>query len=280
MTYNDLLLHLNEICSDSPESEAAELARVFSGKSREWCILNRTLTLNNSGLLEDALDKRRDGVPLQYITGEAWFFGNCFHVSPDCLIPQPDTEHLVDLALKHAGPGSQILDLCTGSGCIAISLLNANPRVHAVAVDISAAALEVAKKNAALHRCTERIRFENTDVFSDSVTAMIQHSHIIVSNPPYINTDVIPTLSAEVRSEPLLALDGGSDGLRFYRHFILNLTKHMRNDAVMLLEIGYDQSEPVAELCKNVGLTLKLHRDFGGNIRVAEITRGNPSQQK
>lgn len=277
MTYTDLISHLTELGASSPESEAAELTRVFSGKSREWCILNRTAELPNSSLIENALDKRRQGTPLQYIIGEAWFFGNRFLVTPDCLIPQPDTEHLVDLALKHAKGQCTVLDLCTGSGCVAISILKENPQACAVAVDISVPALEVAEKNASLHSCTDRIRLRQLDVFGDSTADLIRSADVIVSNPPYINSDVIPTLSSEVRCEPTLALDGGSDGLRFYRHFILTLTNHMKDGAVMLLEIGYDQSEPITNLCRSAGLTLKLHRDFGGNLRVAEITHVKPT---
>ncbi len=269
MTYLSLIKAFTELGSSAPSHEAAELICALTGKSREWCILNKDEELPKS--VDDALQKRISGIPLQYITGEAWFFGNRFKVSPDCLIPQPDTEHLVMLALKYVNNSSDILDLCTGSGCIAISILKENTTAKAQAVDISIAALDIAKTNAELHGVTDRIQFLHTDVLNTDLQTLCAEAGIIVSNPPYINTDVIPTLSAEVQHEPTIALDGGADGMIFYRHFLGELAKYMRPDAVMLLEIGYDQASRIDELCQKHNLTCQFHKDFGGNIRVAEI---------
>ncbi len=269
MTYLSLIKAFTELYSAAPSHEAAELICALTGKSREWCILNKEQELPES--IDDAMQKRAAGLPLQYITGEAWFYGNRFKVSPDCLIPQPDTEHLVMLALKYAKNSSSILDLCTGSGCIAISMLKENTTTKAWAADISSAALDIAKKNAELHGVTDRIQFLHTDVLNTDLQSLCAEADIIVSNPPYINTDVIPTLSAEVQHEPTIALDGGADGMIFYRHFLGELAKYMRSDAVMLLEIGYDQASRIAELCQEHDLTCQFHKDFGGNTRVAEI---------
>lgn len=271
MTYLTLTQELEKLGASSPSLEAAELIRFYYGKSREWCLMNPREALPDA--VTDALSKRALGVPLQYILGEAWFYGYRFKVTPDCLIPQPDTEHTVALALSYAGESSELLDLCTGSGCIPIAVLNENSTVSATAVDISAPALNIARENAAAHKVSDRISFIEADVLNDSIDALIRDADIITSNPPYINTDVIPTLSVEVRHEPVIALDGGADGMIFYRHFILNLAKYMKNSAVMLLEIGYDQSERITELCRSAELSCKLHRDFGGNIRVAEIRK-------
>ncbi|MBQ8248916.1 MAG: peptide chain release factor N(5)-glutamine methyltransferase [Clostridia bacterium] len=276
MTYLHLVKRLTDIGSDAPSHEAAEIIRVISGKSREWCLANRDTELPPS--VSDALAKREQGIPLQYILGEAWFYGNRFSVSPDCLIPQPDTEHCVAIALSNLNNGS-LLDLCTGSGCIAISILKENTTAHGVAVDISAAALELAKRNSIDNGTDDRLSFIETDVLSDNIITLVSDADVIVSNPPYINTDVIDTLSTEVQHEPRIALDGGVDGMIFYSHFIKNLTKHMKPSAVMILEIGYDQAERITELCNNENLTCRLHRDFGGNIRVAEI-RVNPSRSE
>lgn len=273
MNYSDLIKQLTTLGASSPSYEATELARVVCGVSREWCILNKDADLPFSFKLADALSRRRSGVPLQYILGEAWFYGNRFIVSDSCLIPQPDTEHLVDLSLKHLKPGSVFADLCTGSGCIAISLLIERNDITAVAADISAPALAVAEQNAALHKVSERISFVRCDVMTGDVLPLITEADVIVSNPPYINTDVIPTLSKEVLHEPALALDGGDDGLVFYRRLINQLSPHIRPDSVMLLEIGYDQQEQIADLCRKVGLFYNFHRDFGGNVRVCEIHR-------
>lgn len=269
MTYLSLIKAFTELGSFAPSHEAAELIFALTGKSREWCILNKDDELPDS--IDAAMQKRTAGIPLQYITGEAWFYGNRFKVSPDCLIPQPDTEHLVMLAMKYAKNSSGILDLCTGSGCIAISMLKENVTVKAWAIDISDAALDIARENAKLHDVTDRVQFLHADVLNTDIGKLCAEADIIVSNPPYINTDVIPTLSAEVQHEPTIALDGGADGMVFYRHFLNVLAKHMRPDAVMLLEIGYDQASRIAELCEKHDLFCRFHKDFGGNTRVAEI---------
>ncbi len=270
MTYLDLLKRLTDIGADAPSHEAAEMIRVLAGKPREWCLANRNTSLPDT--IDKGLALRAQGIPLQYVLGEAWFYGNRFFVSPDCLIPQPDTEHCVSIALSCLKKGDHILDLCTGSGCIAISILKENTSVCGTAVDISAPALEIVHRNALENGVYDRLTLLKSDVLSDDISALIAASDVIVSNPPYINTNVIPTLSKEVRHEPSLALDGGADGMDFYRHFIKALAKHMKLSAVMILEIGYDQSERISQLCQAEGLTCRFHRDFGGNIRVAEIS--------
>ena len=270
MTYLDLLKHLTDIGADAPSHEAAEMIRVLCDKSREWCLTNRTAELPQA--IDSALEMRAQGIPIQYVLGEAWFYGNRFIVSHDCLIPQPDTEHCVSLALSHLKNGDTLLDLCTGSGCIAISILKENTSVRGTAVDISAPALEIAQRNALENGVADRLTLLKSDVLSDNISKLIASADVIVSNPPYINTNAIPTLSKEVQCEPLLALDGGADGMDFYRHFIKNLTKHMKPSAVMILEIGYDQSDRILALCQIEGLVCRLHRDFGDNIRVAEIS--------
>lgn len=271
MTYLELIARLTDCSADAPAHEAAELIRVFAGKSREWCLLHPNDDLGD--IFDTALKKRADGIPLQYIVGEAWFWGNRFEVSPDCLIPQPDTEHCVSLALKHLQDGAHLLDICTGSGCIAISILKEKITCTATALDISEAALVLAKRNAELNGVRDRLNLLTLDALTDNILPHVKAADVIVSNPPYINTDIIETLSAEVRHEPRIALDGGEDGMIFYRHFINNLAPGMKDNAVMILEIGYDQGERILALCENASLTCQLHRDFGGNVRVAVIRR-------
>ncbi len=271
MTYQALIKRLRDCGAALPDHEAAELVLAIDGKDRQWCLLNPGVPLSSE--IGSALKKRESGIPLQYILGEAWFFGNRFIVSPDCLIPQPDTEHLVDKALGCLQKGGRILDLCTGSGCIAISILKETSDSTAAAVDISAPALELAKSNAHLNGVFERIDFIETDVLTDDLSELVSAADVIVSNPPYINTDVIPTLSAEVRHEPRIALDGGEDGMTFYRRFIKVIPQYMKSSAKMFLEIGYDQGEKITELCREAGIPCRLHKDFGGNVRVAEISR-------
>ena len=269
MTYIELKKRLIVLGADDPGGEAAALI----GKPREWCLCNPSAPLPD--FIEERLRQRESGEPLQYILGEAWFYGYPFKVSPACLIPQPDTEVAVELAIRHAEYGMHILDLCTGSGCIALSILKENKSLTADAVDISADALAIAQENAHMLGVDERVRFYRADVFSDPrIPLLISAAHLILSNPPYINTDVIPTLSEEVQREPHIALDGGTDGMDFYRHFVRGLAPHMKPDARMILEIGYDQGERMEALCREAGFVCTLHRDFGGNVRVAEIARG------
>ena len=236
MTYIELTNSLKDIGACAPSHEASEIIRVRFGKTREWCLANRFAELPPE--IESLLELRKDGMPLQYILGEAWFYGYRFVVNPNCLIPQPDTEHTVALALKYLPSHGKLLDLCTGSGCIPIAVLNENSTVSACAIEISKGAIEVAKQNAVLHNVTERLNIVNADVLNNDITSFIAESDVITSNPPYINTDIIDTLTDEVKHEPHIALDGGTDGMVFYRFFIQKLSMYMKSDAVMILEIG------------------------------------------
>ncbi|MCI8387997.1 MAG: peptide chain release factor N(5)-glutamine methyltransferase [Clostridiales bacterium] len=271
MTYNSLVQLLTECGSTSPSNEAAELITHFNGKPRDWCLLNREQKLPPE--IEMAAKKRLSGTPLQYITGRAYFYGDKYFINSDVLIPQPDTEHIVEAALKYLTPGSNILDLCTGSGCIIISILK---RVLAsgTAVEISTPALQVALRNAEIHKTGTRLSFLKADVLdSPLIPDLVSKADVITSNPPYINTDVIPTLSPEVQNEPRLALDGGSDGMKFYNRFILDYAKLMKPSAKMILEIGYDQSDRISALCDKANVNCEFIRDFGGNLRVAVISK-------
>ena len=250
-------------------SDAAELICSLTGKSREWLMLNRDFELPESVAI--AARKVSDGTPLQYITGKTYFYGDRYFVTPDVLIPQPDTEHVVEAALGLLEPGKTLIDLCTGSGCIAISILKRR-LIKAEAIDISAPALEVARKNADLHKVLGRLKLTQLNVLTEDLTPFFESADVITSNPPYINTDLIPTLPPDVRSEPHTALDGGSDGMDFYRRF-MSFTKFMKPTAALILEIGYDQAERLTALADNFSLNTKIIRDFGGNDRVAIITK-------
>lgn len=268
MTYSELIRRINAHGSANPTSDAAAL----TGLTREQLLLNRDASVTAEA--EMRLHRLESGEPLQYILGEAWFYGFRFKVSPDCLIPQPDTEHAVYHTLRHLTSGDHLLDLCTGSGCIAISILKENQHVTASAIDISPDALRLADVNAHLHSVADRLTLMTGDVLIDPrIPDLIRCADVIVSNPPYINTDVIATLSPEVQREPHIALDGGTDGMDFYRRFILDYVPLMKDDSVMILEIGYDQAERIRALCQFIGASCTIHRDFGGNDRVAEISR-------
>ncbi len=217
------------------------------------------------------VSKRSEHIPLQHILGYTEFMGLRFEVNGDVLIPRQDTETLVEEALQHVHDGMRILDLCTGSGCILISLLNYSNDCTGVGSDISDAALAVARRNAEnilSGRTADGIRYEF--VRSDLFENIEGRFDIIVSNPPYIRTDVIDTLAPEVKDhDPMIALDGGEGGITFYERIVGKLDDHLLPGGCVLFEIGYDQGEAVSALLKDKGyLDVKVIKDYSGNDRV------------
>lgn len=223
------------------------------------------------------IQKREQRIPLQYILGRQEFMGMEFYVNKDVLIPRQDTEILVEEAMKHLHDGMHILDVCTGSGCILISLLHYSNDCQGVGIDISEAALAVAKENAARllednkeeHMGNQqKISFWEGDLF-DALPEMNKFD-IIVSNPPYIETKVLETLEPEVsHHEPLFALDGKEDGLYFYRRIVENASKYLHRDGMLFFEIGYNQAEPVTQLMKDKGfIEVNVKKDYAGLDRV------------
>ncbi len=210
------------------------------------------------------LKKRGEHIPLQYITGEQEFMGLTFHVNSHVLIPRQDTETLVEEALKLAKPGMKIMDMCTGSGCILISILKNVKDTSGCGFDISKQAINVAKENAKLNEVVAD--FEKSDLF-EHVT---ERYDMIVSNPPYIKTEEIVKLMPEVSEfEPVQALDGKEDGLFFYRKIIKECRDYLNPGGYVLFEIGYDQGEDVSEMMKYAGfLNVHVVKDLARNDRV------------
>lgn len=213
---------------------------------------------------EAALKKRAEHIPLQHITGEQEFMGLPFLVNADVLIPRQDTEILVEEALKKAKPGMRVLDLCTGSGCIIVSLLKIRSHLLGVASDLSAAALCVAKKNAGRNGVSPV--FVQGDLF-EPVKGTFD---LIVSNPPYIPTAEIEKLMPEVREhEPLLALDGKEDGLVFYKRIIEEGYPYLKPGGFLMFEIGCDQGKEVSARMEQAGYqNVKTVKDLAGLDRV------------
>lgn len=219
------------------------------------------------------IEKRASRIPLQHITGEQEFMGLCFKVNQHTLIPRQDTEILVEEALHRLGDGMRILDMCTGSGCILLSLLKYSNECEGIGIDISEKALAVARENA------ERLQldavFLEGDLFSPLEGFVSERTtdrlfDMIVSNPPYIETAVIKTLMPEVRDhEPAAALDGREDGLYFYRRIIAQAPLHMRKGAHLLFEIGCGQGDMVMSLMREAGFEqVGLFQDYAGLNRV------------
>lgn len=221
---------------------------------------------NESAYLE-LIGKRAERIPVAYILGNAEFMGIEFDVTGDVLIPNQDTETLAEETLRYLHDGMNILDLCTGSGCIALSLLKYSNDTRATGTDMSDKALEVASHNAKKLGFEDRFSAVKADIFpEDSETKY----DIIVSNPPYIPTAVIDSLEPEVKTfEPYMALDGSDDGLAFYRRIAPGAKEYLYKSGYLLLEIGYDQGEAVKSLMEENGYKdVQVIKDLGGNDRV------------
>lgn len=275
--------------------------------SKEKLILKYKDEINNKKVEEfrKLLKKLENGIPIQYIINNQEFMGLNFYVDEDVLIPQPDTEVLVEEVIKYCNElrnnepkdketnkdykeniekepiinkedkninkkTIKILDLCTGSGIIGISIYKYLENVEIYASDISQKALNIAEKNTNLNNA--KINFINSDMFEN---IHIKDFDIIVSNPPYIESKVIKSLSKEVQNEPKLALDGGEDGLKFYRSILENANDYLRKNGAIFLEIGYDQKEKIEEILKSYKIykETKCIKDFGGNNRVIIIKK-------
>ncbi len=219
---------------------------------------------SDSPALAEAAERRLTREPLAYILGEAPFWRQTYRIGPGCLIPRTDTETLVEQAIALLPLGAHFADLCTGSGCIAVSVLCDRPDTAALGADISAAALAFAAKNASRYRVGERLTLWQSDLLQEEPYGIFD---AILANPPYIAAPVLRTLAPEVRREPREALDGGEDGLLFYRRF-LSFRHCLTPDGFFLFECGFDQREALAALAADAGLTFTPHFDCGGNFRV------------
>lgn len=243
---------------------------------------DRQVTPEEENFYRGLLRRRAERIPLQQLVGTQDFMGLEFTVNEKVLIPRQDTEILVEEALRRLHDGMRVLDLCTGSGCILISLLYYTNNCSGVGIDLSAEALEVATENAVRllgeHVLTndcegeKRICFLQSDLF-EKVEGMFD---MIVSNPPYIRTSVIDTLMPEVREhEPRQALDGGGDGLLFYREILRSCGNYLKKGGMLFFEVGYDQGEAVRGLMEQAGfLEVCVVKDYGGMDRVVCGTLG------
>lgn len=211
------------------------------------------------------IQRRAVHEPLQHIIGEQEFMGLTFEVNKHVLIPRQDTETLVEEVMRYLHDGMKLLDMCTGSGCILLSLMKYSNRCTGTGADISAEALAVAGRNA-IRLETGNVRFIQSDLF-ENISGRFD---IIVSNPPYIRTKVIPELMEEVRDyEPVEALDGREDGLFFYDEIIAKAPEYLTGGGYLFFETGWDQAKAVAEKMENAGFKgVSVVRDLAGHDRV------------
>mgnify|MGYP000572298765 FL=1 len=247
---------------------------VFSIDANQY-LLNQSMPLSEEEEKKvnsyfEAIQKRSEKIPLQYITGEQNFCGLDFYVNENVLIPRLDTEVLVEKILEYEEPGQRVMDMCTGSGCIAITLQKLGG-FQVMAVDISEEALTLARKNA--QRNQAQVTFFQSNMFEQlSNTSKVD---VIVSNPPYIESKVVDELDDEVKKyEPRLALDGMEDGLHFYRILARECKRFLNEGGRLYVEIGFDQAEAVKEIFGAQGfLDIQVYKDLAGLDRVVAMHR-------
>ena len=225
---------------------------------------------DNAGKMRAAEERLAAHEPIAYILGETVFYDETYKVTPDVLIPRPDTERAVDHILKCLPEGGRLLDLCTGSGCIAISSLCHSKNTTALLVDVSEKALALARENAERNGVADRCSFLCADLFAKPDLG--GPFDVIASNPPYVQRSVVPTLEEECQREPYIAFDGGEDGGDFYRLFLDLCPSYLKKGGKMICEIGYDQKEMIENMAKNAGFCVTVYKDYGGNDRVAVLT--------
>lgn len=247
------------------------------GKDRTYLIINFSEQLTSEALekYQALINRRTTGEPLQYITGRQEFFGLEFMVTPDVLIPRPETELLVEEMLRLAQGINQplIIDVGTGSGCIAISLARELEGAKVIAIDISVGALRVARSNAQKHELQNQVAFIEGDLFSGIEAGT--KADLIVSNPPYIAAEELPGLQREVRDwEPKTALTDFGDGLEFYRRLLREAPAYLKPGGHFICEMGYTQSAKIQALVdRNIWTAPTILQDLQGIERIMVVTR-------
>lgn len=256
---------------ESPKLKARMLMQFILNKPRQYIIVNDMQELSK-GLEQEYFEgiaKLRQNIPIEHITHQKEFMKLNFFVNENVLIPRQDTEILVEEVIKIAKKTNspKILDLCTGSGAIAISLAKYIEKSKITAIDISPEAIKIAGKNAIMNNVENQITFIKSDLFEN---VKKEKYDIIVSNPPYIKKSEIPRLEKQVQKEPTIALDGGNDGLDFYRKIIKQSYEYLKYNGYLCLEIGYDQKDDVVEFLQNEGKYSEIYfkKDLYGNDRI------------
>ncbi len=236
---------------------------------------NKELTNKEENQYLENINKLLNGIPLQYITKVQEFMKLNFYVDENVLIPRADTEitveNVIEFCNKNPNKQYKILDLCTGSGAIGISIAKYVANCNVVCVDISKSALEIAKRNAIKNKVISNIDFYESDLFKN----IHEKFNIIVSNPPYIKTSVINTLEEDVQNEPHIALDGGKDGLKFYKLIINEINDFLEPRGEVFLEIGFDQKDEVIKLIKEKGSfsNIEIKKDLAGFNRMIHFSK-------
>lgn len=275
LTYRQMCHNGAAILADAgitdAEYDSFALLEYITGMDRTAYILNgsKSVPEDTAERYDAAIDRRSSHIPLQHITGQAWFYGRGFNVNSDVLVPRQDTEVLVSEALKVINAKDSVLDMCTGSGCIIITLALEKKLGRAVGADISEAALKVASGNREKLGADD-VTFVKSNIFSDINVNDAELFDVIVSNPPYIATGEIETLTEEVRiHDPYIALDGLEDGLHFYREITQQSRNYLKSGGWLLYEIGCTQAHDVSDIMSEYGYSnIKVIKDLAGLDRV------------
>lgn len=279
MVIREALRHIRdrflEAGIENATNEARHILSFVLGLSLSALLLRaeEPLSAEEEAETEKRIKERLSGTPLAYVLGTSDFFGRSFFVSPAVLIPRPETEQLVEEALERLPQGGRFFDLCTGSGCIGVTVAAERPDVTGIACDLSAEALAVAERNAVDLGVADRLQLVRYDLLSGMPDW--GGADVIISNPPYIQTSVLPTLDGEVVDrEPTMALDGGADGLDFYR-VLATAAASLNPNGWLLMEIGYDQREAVENLLKEQGSFsgIMTKKDYAGLDRMVLAQR-------
>ncbi|MFP2931637.1 peptide chain release factor N(5)-glutamine methyltransferase [Pyxidicoccus sp. 3LG] len=265
--------HFEKRQVDSPRLTAEVLLShvLKMGRVRLYVDLDRPLSKDELGTFRALIERRLGGEPTQYLTGVREFYNRAFKVDARVLIPRPETELLVEAALRMLPKDapSRALDVCTGSGCIAISLAAERPQATVLATDLSPDACALARENAEALKVSDRVTVLQGDLFAP-VPPDAPLFRVVVSNPPYIDTAEIPTLSAEVRREPKLALDGGPDGLVAIRRVVTGARRWLEPGGLLAMEIGETQGPAVLELLRAAGYAdARVEKDLERRDRMA-----------
>lgn len=275
LTYRQMCHNGAAILADAgitdAEYDSFALLEYITGMDRTAYIFNgsKSVPEDITERYDAVIDRRSSHIPLQHITGQAWFYGRSFNVNSDVLVPRQDTEVLVSEALKVINAKDSVLDMCTGSGCIIITLALEKKLGRAVGADISEAALKVASGNREKLGADD-VTFVKSNIFSDINVNDAELFDVIVSNPPYIATGEIETLTEEVRiHDPYIALDGFEDGLHFYREITRQSQNYLKSGGWLLYEIGCTQSHDVSDIMSEYGYSnIKVIKDLAGLDRV------------
>jgi len=260
-------------------NEAELLFTEILNCDRSSLYLNKDMFLgrNKSSLVSGILKKRMQGEPIQYILGRTEFMGLEFKVTPDVLIPRPETEILIEKAIEivhspQCPSVHSILDIGTGSGCIAVSLAKFLPGVKIIATDISENAIKIARQNALLNNV--KVDFLESDLFANPELRAMSYD-LIVSNPPYIRGAEIETLQPEIQYEPRIALDGGADGLGFYRRLVNDSPHYLKKSGFLIMEMGFNQKESIKNIllnCQDFEI-IELIKDYNNIDRVIIVRK-------